>query len=59
MAAGAAWHPSRGVSVSKSDRQRSLLGVPLGLQVLAVLVAVLALTSLVGLAVFSWLERTA
>lgn len=41
------------------DPQRVLLGLPVGLQSLLLTIAVLALGGLIGLAVFSWLERTA
>lgn len=42
-----------------SDRQRSLLGVHVTGQLVAILVATLLLTTLIGLAVLTWLERTA
>ena len=44
---------------SGSDRQRSLLGVHVTGELVAILLAVLLLTTLVGLAVLTWLERTA
>jgi hypothetical protein len=44
---------------SDPQRQRSLLGVHVTLQLVALLVAALFLTALVGLAVLDWLERTA
>ena len=44
---------------SRSDRQRSLLGVHVTGQLVAILLAALLLTTLVGLAVLTWLERTA
>jgi len=43
----------------RSDRQRSLLGVHVTGQLVAILLAALLLTTLVGLAVLTWLERTA
>ena len=41
------------------DRQRVLLGVHMTVQVVALVVVALGLTTLVGLAVLSWLESTA
>ena len=48
------------ISVASSpDRQRVLLGVHVTTQVVALVLLALGLTTLVGLAVLSWLERTA
>lgn len=44
---------------SRSDRQRVLLGVHVTAQAVLIVIAALVLTSFVGLAVLSWLERTA
>ena len=42
-----------------SGKQRTLLGVHMTIQVVAVLLAALTLSALVGLAVLDWMERTA
>ena len=44
---------------SSSGRQRKLLGVHVTVQVIAMLLAALVLSGLVGLAVLDWMERTA
>lgn len=45
--------------VSRSERSRVALGVPLSVQVAAVVLAALLLTVLVAAAVLEWLERSA
>jgi len=42
-----------------SDRQRSLFGVHVTMQVVVFVLVALGLTALIGLAILNWLERTA
>jgi hypothetical protein len=51
-------HPG-GHAVDSRSARRTLLGVHVTAQVVAFVLAVLVLTVLVGLAVLTWLERTA